>query len=486
MLEKIKNENILLLIFSSLFVALNAIFLYLEIYYLFIIPFMLLIVTIAIFSIDKLFYIIVFFTPLSIALDEVIPGIQMNMFLPTEPLLIGLMLIVIIKIAVERNIDKNIATHPISIAIYLYLTWMFFSSITSSMPLVSFKYIISKLWFIIPIFFLGTIIFSDFKKIKPFIIVYSLAFIIVIIYATLKYANANIFEQNSAHHVVKPFYNDHTAYGAAAALLLPLLIGFVLKANYKALYKWLTLGITIFVFMALILSYSRAAWISFVAIGGVWLVIKLKIDFRLILVVVLILAVFFSINSFIIFDRLGDNNQDSSAKLSEQLTSITNVSTDASNLERINRWSCAFRMFKERPIFGWGPGTYMFQYASFQLSYEKTIISTNTGRLGNAHSEYLGPLAEEGVLGLVTILILAITIIYTGIKVHNNSNNKEVKMLALGATLGLVGYFIHGFLNNFLDTDKLSVPFWGLIAIIVALDIYHKKEKQNNDSKMES
>jgi hypothetical protein len=31
----------------------------------------------------------------------------------------------------------------------------------------------------------------------------------------------------------------------------------------------------------------------------------------------------------------------------------------------------------------------------------------------------------------------------------------------------------HGFLNNFLDTDKLSVPFWGFTAIIVALDVYH-------------
>ncbi len=39
--------------------------------------------------------------------------------------------------------------------------------------------------------------------------------------------------------------------------------------------------------------------------------------------------------------------------------------------------------------------------------------------------------------------------------------------------LGLITYFAHGFLNNFLDTDKLSVPFWGFIAIIVALETYH-------------
>ncbi len=56
---------------------------------------------------------------------------------------------------------------------------------------------------------------------------------------------------------------------------------------------------------------------------------------------------------------------------------MTNISSDASNLERINRWDCAISMFKERPFFGYGPGTYMFQYAKYQLKKNRTIISTN-------------------------------------------------------------------------------------------------------------
>jgi putative inorganic carbon (HCO3(-)) transporter len=41
---------------------------------------------------------------------------------------------------------------------------------------------------------------------------------------------------------------------------------------------------------------------------------------------------------------------------------------------------------------------------------------------------------------------------------------------------GLVTYVIHGFLNNFLDTDKISAPFWGYIAAIVVLDLSQKKQ----------
>ena len=183
------------------------------------------------------------------------------------------------------------------------------------------------------------------------------------------------------------------------------------------------------------------------------------------------LGVFFTFK-WEILDALEKNKQDSSADFIEHVQSIANISSDASNLERINRWQSAIRMYQERPVFGWGPGTYQFLYAPFQRTKEKTIISTNLGDLGNAHSEYLGPLSEMGFPGTIIVILLVIYVMYTGLKVFKYGKG-EVKYLSLMVLLGLVTYFAHGLLNNFLDTDKLSVPFWGFIAIIVALDIYH-------------
>jgi hypothetical protein len=45
------------------------------------------------------------------------------------------------------------------------------------------------------------------------------------------------------------------------------------------------------------------------------------------------------------------------------------------------------------------------------------------------------------------------------------------KMLALGLFLGLITYFVHGVLNNYLDTDKASAPFWGFLALLVVMDV---------------
>jgi len=161
---------------------------------------------------------------------------------------------------------------------------------------------------------------------------------------------------------------------------------------------------------------------------------------------------------------------------------MTNISTDASNLERINRWNSAISMFQERPFFGWGPGTYMFQYAPFQKRKDLTIISTNSGTGGNAHSEYLGPLAESGVLGLVYFLLIIAAVLYTGVKIYYQLADKEMKMLVMAAIVGIVSYASHGFLNNFLDTDKLSYPFWGLVAVIVAADLFHRKTISEKES----
>jgi O-antigen ligase len=216
--------------------------------------------------------------------------------------------------------------------------------------------------------------------------------------------------------------------------------------------------------------------------AGVLILVKLRIKFKWIAITIAGLLLVFFTFKFEILDKLEKNKQDASANFIEHIQSISNISSDASNLERINRWQAALRMFSERPLVGWGPGTYQFEYAPFQRSKEKTIISTNLGDLGNAHSEYIGPLAESGFPGLLSIIFILITVIYTGLNVYKRAADNQTRVIALSATMGLITYFVHGIMNNFLNTDKASVPFWGLVAIIVALDLYYKSPSEKTES----
>ncbi|MDD3741610.1 MAG: O-antigen ligase family protein, partial [Bacteroidales bacterium] len=210
--------------------------------------------------------------------------------------------------------------------------------------------------------------------------------------------------------------------------------------------------------------------------------LKFKINYKIVITSIVIVVGLFFVFQDKIFFSLERNKQDSSTNLKEHVRSISNVATDASNLERINRWNCAIRMFKEKPVFGWGPGTYQFKYAPFQFSYEKTIISTNAGDMGNAHSEYLGALSESGLVGMLSFIFMAIVIFVTAVKNYIRAPSYSLKVITASTIAGLTTYLLHGFMNNFLDTDKAAIPFWGFAAIIVAIDVYFIRQKSSENT----
>jgi putative inorganic carbon (HCO3(-)) transporter len=245
------------------------------------------------------------------------------------------------------------------------------------------------------------------------------------------------------------------------------------------LFQAIILGFIGIVLLGLFFSYTRAAWLSIFAAVGVWGLIRFKIKFRWIasFTAVLGILLFFSWDA-IQMEMAKNDAEHTTEEFGERLQSATNVTTDASNLERINRWTCAIDMYKERPFFGFGPGTYAFEYARFQHPENLTIISTNFGNLGNAHSEYLGPLAEMGTIGFIAMLLIVAAIFYKSITLYIRWPNEDTEMrtLILAMILSLVTYFVHGVLNNFLDTDKAAVPIWGMCAMFIALEMSLEKK----------
>jgi O-antigen ligase len=348
------------------------------------------------------------------------------------------------------------------------------------MPVVSFKFLLTRIWFVVGMYFLATQLFKQIKNIERFIWLYIISLILVIFYTNYRLSGYGFDNQHASNWVVWPFFNDHTSYGAMLVMFIfPLFYFLKRETNILTLKTATSIVFVIFIF-AIILSYTRAAWLSLFAAIALWIIIKLKIKIKVVLISgIAVVLLLFSLQNRIL-DKLEGNESESSGKFSEHIESMANITSDASNTERINRWKCAIRMFKEKPFCGWGPGTYKFQYAPFQHSHDRTIISTNFGTLGNAHSEYLGSLSESGIVGMLSFILVIFMSFKTGYNIYHRSEYQEIKDFALYIMLGLSTYFIHGILNNFLDTDKASIPVWGFIAILVALDVYHLDKKSKN------
>jgi O-antigen ligase len=460
---------------SLAFIVLNCYLIIQDKYYGLLAPVLLIFLFLYIFSLDKLILLITFLTPIAINFKD--PDLGVGISLPTEPLLLGVLVVFILKLFYDGGFNKKIVNHPVTIAIIINLIWLGITIFTSEMPIVSLKFMIARLWFIVPFYFIGILIFRNIRNIKLFNWLYILPLLVVIMYTLINHAGYG-FDKPSSNMVMKPFYNDHTAYGAVIALFIPFFIGFSLRKDSSKSQQLANFIVLFILILGIIFSYSRAAWISMIFALMVYGIIALKIKFSWVMAGTFILAGLFYLFSFQLMDRLERNKQDSSTNFTEHIQSMSNISSDASNLERINRWNSALRLYSERPFWGWGPGTYQFVYAPFQRSKEKTIISTNAGDMGNAHSEYIGPLSESGMLGMLTFIAIVIAASITGLRVYKRAESKEVKLISLVILLGLMSYFAHGLLNNFLDTDKASVPFWGFIGILVSLDLYHTRKKE--------
>jgi peptidoglycan/LPS O-acetylase OafA/YrhL len=80
------------------------------------------------------------------------------------------------------------------------------------------------------------------------------------------------------------------------------------------------------------------------------------------------------------------------------------------------------------------------------------------------------------------MLAIATAVFFLAFRMFYNLKDRDMRILVISIFLGLISYFIHGALNNFLDTDKAAVPFWGFIGMLVAIDLNTKEEARKAEN----
>ena len=421
------------------------------------------------FRLSSLFYLVAFFTPLSIFIE--FADLKARLAYPTEPIMLVVLFLFWFKVFFNKQkIALELIKHPVSLALFFCFVWMIITSVTAEYPLVAVKYILSKLWVVTFCYIIGYHLFIEKAAMKKIIAYLLFGLGIVIAYTLINHA-AFGFSQKLSYYVSQPFFTDHTNYAACLAIMIMPLFFIALSSHIRFKVKPFWVFLMLLFAIGLALSFTRAAWLSVVASIGFYILLRFRIRFWMVAISFIVFCVFISVYSDEVLLKLKGNETTSSADALEHVQSVSNVSTDPSNLERLNRWKCAVKMFKDRPVMGFGPGNFMFCYSSYQRAADMTIISTTEGDYGSVHNEYLGPLSEQGLIGLIFTVILFGVIVRTGMNVYYHSLSKEYKFLAVGLLLGLITYIVHGLMNNFLDQDKLGVPFWTFTAMLVAMDV---------------
>lgn len=424
---------------------------------------------------DIYIVLVTFLVPLSIPLTDIAGGIGGS--LPTEPLIAVLMVFTVFKLMAGYTFDWSFVKHPLSLIILGGLLWMGVSVYFSEIPLNSVKFWIIRFMYVLTFYFLLGHLFKNPNKIMWYLWALLASTFILVLYTNIRHASEG-FVRTHSYFISQPFFMDHGIYAAAVAFLFPVALFFILNGNAMGIsraWRMVVVFMFFFIIMGLVFSFTRAAWVSLAGALGFFALLKLRVRFYHLLIALVLAGGYIYKNWEALSFQLEGNTKGSDDDIAVHVKSISNIKTDPSNMERVNRWSCAIEMFKERPIVGFGPGTYTQVYGSYQKTSELTIISTFTGDLGNVHSEYFAALSEMGILGLLLWLAMIGAAIYYGMDVYYYSSVSGHRILALISILGLLTYFIHAFLNNYSEFDKIAVPMWGFMAILTRLSVLNAK-----------
>ncbi len=419
--------------------------------------------------------------PLSVPLDW--DEHQIN--LPSELWIAVLAVWLLFKVDWKRLWDSNFLRQPITLASLAYLTWMGCSLPFSTFPLVSLKYFAVTLahWWV---FYMGSWWYrqQSERPLSHWWQCYIFSFALVLFYAWSIHAQYD-FGVAISVMVARPFYADHTLYSTVLSILIfPLLYWSTKQGEIKRWVYWI---LTLCFLLGICLSFCRAAWLSLVLTAGLgMLVMVFNLRFPALLALLLVLGGITVVAIPRLQPLLVQNTTESKkGGWLEQIQSIGNIRSDVSNLERLNRYSCAWRMFLDRPITGFGTGTFALAYLPYQRPEEMTRLSVNShrridgrhysGQGGGAHSEYLQALSELGLVGLLSWLLLIGSSWYTALRIYFQHKKQSHRRWAMALFWALNTFYLHSFFNNFLHQEEVSVLFWSMLAALAMFNTATKE-----------
>ncbi|MDU3887407.1 MAG: O-antigen ligase family protein [Veillonella sp.] len=140
--------------------------------------------------------------------------------------------------------------------------------------------------------------------------------------------------------------------------------------------------------------------------------------------------------------------------------SITNTTTDGSNLGRFDVWTSSINMFKDHPVTGVGIGQWRTIY---EASYR---LPTENQHLYHAHNNFIQLLGEVGLLGLLGVLIFYGSIIVDNFVVWF----KKRDPYSLCAMIAVICYvFVFGQIEYTLDNSSGMRIMYFMLATMLQL-----------------
>jgi O-antigen ligase len=245
-------------------------------------------------------------------------------------------------------------------------------------------------------------------------------------------------------------YVNHNHYAGLMEMLLPIPLVFLFTRYGSRLRKAAAALAAALMASTIFLSGSRGGMLAFAAQMTFFIAILLRQRkagrMAFMLGVFLVLAIG-------LLAWLGGG------ELVERIASIqSEARTELSGAMRVNIDRDAIHMFRQRPLLGWGLGTFAEVYPQFRSFYTNFFVD-------RAHNDYLQLLVEMGGLGFATMLWFLVIVYYRASKKLKNWTVDTNGAVGLAAILGITGILVHSFLDFNLQIPANAALFYVLCTL---------------------
>lgn len=439
------------------------------------VPVVALIAYLALVDFRALFYLLLFCLPLST--EVVLPG-GFGTDLPTEPLMVGLMLIALLfALAGLRRLDISTYRHPITFLLLLHLGWIYLTTITSNLWFVSLKFSLAKTWYVVVFYFLAAYLLRDIQQQKRFFWLVFLPLLLTVLVTMARHATYG-FSFVGIHKVLHPFQRNHVNYAAMLTLFMPF-VWFAWRRQQQRSWRWwLLLGSIALLLLAIYLSYTRAAYLALLASVGAYFAFRQKLIRYLIGagVVVALLGLAYVVQQNRYLEYAPNYDRTVTHYEFDNLVEATYKLEDISTMERLYRWVAGLKMSPEEPWVGFGPGNFVNFYRSFTVTRFETYVSDNPEQSG-IHSYYLMTLVEQGIVGLFIFLLLNFFLLIRGEQIYHATRDAVRKGIVMSVLLCLVVIDVFLLINDLIETDKVGPFFFMSAALLLNIDRYNRSHQ---------
>ena len=290
----------------------------------------------------------------------------------------------------------------------------------------------------------------------------------------------------TAHFILKYFparigiestIGNSNFLGKYLVLVIPVVFSFYLNGD-SFVIKFLLLTALLLCLSALVLTFTRASWLSMVLGFSLFLFLAfrnhlLKVERRrfIILGVIVVLIIFF-LNIY-----RSDHSFISGGRVYERVISVFKDKRSQGVATRLFVWKRALRLIKERPWLGHGTETFEVAFKKDNIDYIKTFHDYVS--IDRAHNNYIDTTFSHGLVGLVAYLAVVGSFLIHLLNMLKIAGDRYYKLLYVGIISGYCGYLFNDIF--IFSVVSVSPTFWSLMGLSVAMGRLEHSENIRQD-----